>query len=170
MTTDREIKFGRVLAIANVLGEKVKDKGEIGISPKHMERYGFKPATTLEHIHKDLMKHADKFGAEEMILFDLMMEEMAQIDWGEFTDEPLRGRYLQAYGAQQNALNSVALDNVMGAVEAAKEWEYDSPGTVKNLCATGKVIAKKIGNTWVIDKNQPNPKLARNSEAEHHDE
>ncbi|MGO4952050.1 hypothetical protein [Paenibacillus sp. DRB1-1] len=161
MAVDREIKFGRVLAIANVLGEKVKDKGEIGISPKHMERYGFKPATTLERIHKDLMQHAEKFGEEEMILFDLLMEEMAQIDWDEFTDEPLRGRYLQAYGAQQHTL-----DNVMGAVEAAKEWDYDSPGTVKNLCATGKVIAKKIGNTWVIDKNQPNPKLARNSDGE----
>lgn len=158
MATDREIKFGRVLAIANVLGERVKDKGEIGISPKYMERYGNKPADTLHRIHNDLMRHSHKFGEEEMILFDLLMEEMAQIDWDEFTDEPLRGRYLQAYGAQQYALNNVTLDNVMGVVEAAKEWEYDSPGTVKNLCATGKVIAKKIGNTWVIDKNQPNPK------------
>ncbi|MBP1308923.1 hypothetical protein JOD82_001943 [Paenibacillus sp. 1182] len=102
---EREMKFGKILAIANVLGERVKDKGEIGISPKHMERYGFKPATTFEHIHKDLMQHSYKFGEEEMMLFDQLTEVVASIDEEEFTDTPLQGRYLQAYGAKQHELN-----------------------------------------------------------------
>lgn len=50
-----------------------------------------------------------------------------------------------------------ALDNIMGVQEAAKIWGL-SPGYIKNLCAEGKIKAKKIGTTWVIDKNQPNPK------------
>lgn len=48
------------------------------------------------------------------------------------------------------------LDKVMGVNEAAELWSL-SPGTVKNLCAAGKVIARKIDNRWIIDKNQPSP-------------
>ncbi|WPQ59488.1 type I-C CRISPR-associated protein Cas8c/Csd1 (plasmid) [Paenibacillus polymyxa] len=102
---EREMKFGKILAIANVLGERVKDKGEIGILPKYMERYGFKPATTFEHIHKDLMQYSHKFGESETSLFDQLTEAVASINEEEFTDKPLRGRYLQAYGAKQHELN-----------------------------------------------------------------
>lgn len=49
------------------------------------------------------------------------------------------------------------LDNLIGVEEAAKLWGL-SPGYIKNLCADGRIIAKKIGNTWVIDKTQANPK------------
>ncbi|MGM0904214.1 MAG: helix-turn-helix domain-containing protein [Bacillota bacterium] len=49
------------------------------------------------------------------------------------------------------------LDNLIGVEEAAKLWGL-SPGYIKNLCADGRIIAKKIGNTWVIDKTQDNPK------------
>lgn len=48
------------------------------------------------------------------------------------------------------------LDNIMGVNEAAKLWSL-KPGYIKNLCATGKVRARKIDNRWIIDKNQPNP-------------
>jgi excisionase family DNA binding protein len=44
----------------------------------------------------------------------------------------------------------------MGVEEAAKLWGT-TPGYVKNLCAEGKVRAVKIGKTWILDKNQPNP-------------
>lgn len=45
------------------------------------------------------------------------------------------------------------MDNVIGVDEAA-EFLGLSPGTVKNYCAQGKIEAKKIGKTWVIDKNK----------------
>ena len=48
------------------------------------------------------------------------------------------------------------LDNIMGVNEAAELWSL-KPGTIKNLCAAGKVIARKIDNRWIIEKNQPNP-------------
>ncbi len=48
------------------------------------------------------------------------------------------------------------LDFVFGAEEAAEEWPL-SAGTIKNNCAEGKILAKKIGKTWVIDRTQTKP-------------
>ncbi|PDY47458.1 helix-turn-helix domain-containing protein [Bacillus pseudomycoides] len=49
-----------------------------------------------------------------------------------------------------------SLADVMGVEEAAEQWNL-SPGYIKNLCAARKVKAKKIGNTWVIQKSQKSP-------------
>lgn len=49
------------------------------------------------------------------------------------------------------------LENVIGVNEAAKLWGLEA-GTVKNLCAQGKIKAKKVSGKWVIDKTQENPK------------
>ncbi|MCR8928843.1 helix-turn-helix domain-containing protein [Priestia megaterium] len=46
------------------------------------------------------------------------------------------------------------LDHVIGAKEAAELWNV-TEGHMKNLCADGEVVAKKVGNAWVIEKNQP---------------
>ncbi|EOP78357.1 excisionase family DNA binding domain-containing protein [Bacillus cereus HuB4-4] len=45
------------------------------------------------------------------------------------------------------------LHNVIGVHEAASILNV-SPGHVKNLCAEEKIVAKKIGKTWVIDKSR----------------
>lgn len=52
------------------------------------------------------------------------------------------------------------LDHIMGVVEAGELWGL-SPDRVKGLCQKGEVKAIKIGNSWVLDKNQPNPKGGR---------
>ncbi|PEV76353.1 helix-turn-helix domain-containing protein [Bacillus cereus] len=43
------------------------------------------------------------------------------------------------------------LYNVIGVNEAASILNV-SPGHIKNMCAAGKIVAKKIGKTWVIDR------------------
>lgn len=48
------------------------------------------------------------------------------------------------------------LDRIIGVNEAAELWQL-SPGTIKNYCARGRIKAKKVGKTWIIDKEQPNP-------------
>lgn len=53
--------------------------------------------------------------------------------------------------------NGLMLENIIGVEDAAELWGL-SPGYIKNLCASERVRAKKIGKTWVIDKNQKNPK------------
>jgi hypothetical protein len=49
-----------------------------------------------------------------------------------------------------------SLENIMGVQEASESWGL-APSYIKDLCANGKIKAKKIGKTWVIDKNQENP-------------
>lgn len=49
------------------------------------------------------------------------------------------------------------LTNIMGTVEAARLWGYEE-SSVKKMCQQGKLKAVRIGKTWVLDKNQPNPK------------
>ncbi|PFY57610.1 helix-turn-helix domain-containing protein [Bacillus pseudomycoides] len=44
------------------------------------------------------------------------------------------------------------LDHIIGVEEAAEILGL-SPGTVKNKCAAGELLAKKIGKTWILDKN-----------------
>jgi hypothetical protein len=51
------------------------------------------------------------------------------------------------------------LDKIMGVEEASEVWGLSS-GYIKNLCAEGKIISRKIGKTWIIDKEQSNPKSA----------
>jgi hypothetical protein len=48
------------------------------------------------------------------------------------------------------------LDQIMGVQEAATMWNL-SPDHVKRLCRDGKVLARNIGKTWIIIKEQPNP-------------
>lgn len=42
------------------------------------------------------------------------------------------------------------LDKVIGVEETSKIIGY-AAGTIKNMCAEGKIVSKKIGKTWVID-------------------
>lgn len=44
----------------------------------------------------------------------------------------------------------------MGIDEAALTWNL-TPSHVRELCENGKVKAIKIGDTWLIKKDQPNP-------------
>ncbi|PEA05676.1 helix-turn-helix domain-containing protein [Bacillus cereus] len=45
------------------------------------------------------------------------------------------------------------LHNVIGVNEAASILNVSPGHIIKNLCAQGKIVAKKIGKTWVIDKS-----------------
>jgi excisionase family DNA binding protein len=49
------------------------------------------------------------------------------------------------------------LDRIIGVEEASELWNL-SPGYIKNLCAEGKLEARKIGKTWILSKDQKNPK------------
>ncbi|MGP4108911.1 hypothetical protein [Virgibacillus sp. L01] len=54
------------------------------------------------------------------------------------------------------------LQDIMGVEEASLLWDL-SPGYIKNLCANNHVQCKKIGGTWVLDKNQSSPKKVKPS-------
>lgn len=151
---NRDIAFGRLLAIANVLSRKVYEKGKPTAAEKHMVRFARTPAKTFEKIHAELLEYSHLFGEEEALLLDSFGEILANMDESDFTNEPLNAGYLHGYHTQQHTL-----ENAIGVEEAAEHWGL-SAGTIKNYCAEGKVKAKKIGKTWVIDKDQDNPKLS----------
>lgn len=52
------------------------------------------------------------------------------------------------------------LEEIMGVKEASELWGL-SPDHIKRLCRDGKLIARNIGNTWIILKEQQNPKSTR---------
>ena len=67
------------------------------------------------------------------------------------------------YDELKSEINGTNLDLVMGVREASFEWDL-AEETIKNMCANGDLLAKKIGKMWVIDIDQPNPtKYANNS-------
>lgn len=59
---------------------------------------------------------------------------------------------LKSINDEKEKMNGV-LHNVIDVHEAASILNV-SPGHIKNLCAQGKIVAKKIGNTWVIDRSR----------------
>lgn len=147
----RSVKFAQLLAIANVLGErvigrrKVDGSEEVGISGMHLTDMQRKPARTLERIHKDLMEHAHKFGKHEMILLDMFGEIMADTSVEEFTNEPLDKNYLHPYYIQQNALAQVT--TVKGyALKSGKPIR-----TVQRMCEDGRLKAKNVYGVWLIE-------------------
>lgn len=48
------------------------------------------------------------------------------------------------------------LNKVIGTEEAAKLWDI-SQDHVKRLCREGRCVAKQIGKTWILLKDQPDP-------------
>ncbi|PYY28334.1 helix-turn-helix domain-containing protein [Paenibacillus illinoisensis] len=56
----------------------------------------------------------------------------------------------------QDKMNNI-MSQLMTTDEAAEMWELSS-GHIKNLCNKGDVIASKVSNTWLLLRDQPNPK------------
>lgn len=48
-------------------------------------------------------------------------------------------------------------DNILDTKTASELWGL-SQDRVKQLCQNGEIEAVKIGNSWAIKKDQPNPK------------
>ena len=59
-----------------------------------------------------------------------------------------------------NRMESNPLNEIMGVQEAAQMWGL-SADHVKRLCRDKKVIARNIGKTWILVKNQTNPKTTK---------
>lgn len=64
-----------------------------------------------------------------------------------------------------NTINSDFLDEQIDSIlsqlmtteEASTLWEL-SQDHIKRLCSSGQVIARKRGKTWLLLREQPNPK------------
>lgn len=55
--------------------------------------------------------------------------------------------------------NADPLNRVMDTAEAAAIWGYDQADSIKRMCSEGKLKARKLTKGWIIDRNQPNPRV-----------
>lgn len=53
------------------------------------------------------------------------------------------------------------LDHIMGVSQASEIWGVD-PSTIKKMCSNGKIPAVKIGETWILRKDQSRPMVQKN--------
>ena len=49
------------------------------------------------------------------------------------------------------------MERIMTTEEAGEIWDL-SQVRIKHLCSDGQVIARKRGKTWLLLREQPNPK------------
>lgn len=82
----------------------------------------------------------------------LTPREALSIKWHSECDYETSGILLDLF----EEIREHSIKNVMGVDEAALTWNL-SAGYIKNLCSQGKIKARKIGKTWIIDAWQPNP-------------
>ncbi|WP_080833178.1 type I-C CRISPR-associated protein Cas8c/Csd1 [Cohnella massiliensis] len=124
---ERDEAFGRLLAIANVLGDRVFEKKKIGIANKYGSAFAREPRKAIEKIHEELMQYTHKFGDAEMVLLDMFGEIMAGLDISDFTNKPVGAKYLQSFYSQQHILS----DEIVGYAEAAYilGWDKRKIGT-----------------------------------------
>ena len=149
----REIQFGRLLAIASILSEKIESNGASKLNFRYADRFQRKPMDTFTKIHQEIMSNVHKFDESYTVLFDMFQEILTDMDWNDFDNKPLNGEYLRAYYSQRYSW----YNDIMDTKEASELWGL-SPDRIKRLCQTGEIQAKKIGNSWAIFKDQPNPK------------
>ena len=103
----RDIIFGKLLGIANVLSYRLYEGGRLHISERYMTEYSRKPAKFLKLIHGEIMEYVNKFGEVETNLINEFTELIAELSEEDFTNEPLNERYLHAYYTQQKELHDL---------------------------------------------------------------
>ncbi|MDF1510858.1 type I-C CRISPR-associated protein Cas8c/Csd1 [Robertmurraya sp. DFI.2.37] len=100
----RDLLFGRMLGVLNVLGERLFEKGKPSIDEKSFKKFPAKPASTFERLHKEVMDYSHKFGEEENRILALFDELLSELSTEDFNDSPLGGTYLLGYYRQNHEL------------------------------------------------------------------
>lgn len=152
---NRTEKFARIFALAHTLGT-VLIHGDYQTMDKYRTDMQRKPADTLMRMHTDLANHFHSLefdGSYAHLIFEMMGEQIASLLPEELTNEPLDDSFFIYRASQAHAAR-----NIMSAKAAGKLWGL-SPAYVRNLCADGTVKAVRIGKTWAIPKDHPNPKV-----------
>jgi hypothetical protein len=148
----RDEKFGRLLAIADVLSDGIFEKHSGRIGARYSSRMSTSPTSTIMLINRDIIQYVDTWGEREHLLYDMFTEILADMSIEEFDNEPLSYKYLHSVSVQRHALR-----NIMSVEEAAKKWKM-SESRVRALCADETIEARKLGKTWIIPKDHPHPK------------
>lgn len=100
---DRDYLFGRLLAIADVLERRALSSNETRATNalRYMNAFSKHPERTWNTIQSSLQPYQAKLGAKAIYLSKLIDEVASQIDFNDFNNKPLSGKYLLGFYSQR---------------------------------------------------------------------
>lgn len=103
---DRDYLFGRLLAIADVLERRALGSDETRSSNaiRYMNSFSKHPARTWKTIQESLQPYQAKLGTKGLYLSKLIDEVASRINYEDFNNKPLTGKYLLGFYSQRHEL------------------------------------------------------------------
>ncbi|WP_203362557.1 type I-C CRISPR-associated protein Cas8c/Csd1 [Bacillus sp. REN10] len=103
---DRDYLFGRLLAVADVLERRALGSDETRASNaiRYMNSFSKHPARTWKTIQDSLQPYQAKLGTKGLYLSKLIDEIASKMDYEDFNNRPLSGKYLLGFYSQRHEL------------------------------------------------------------------
>jgi len=103
---NRDYLFGRLLAIADVLERRALGSEESRSSNaiRYMNSFSKNPARTWKTIQESLQPYQARLGTKARYLSGLIDEVASRIDFADFNNKPLSGKYLLGFYSQRHEL------------------------------------------------------------------
>lgn len=103
---NRDYLFGRLLAIADVLERRALGSGETRSSNaiRYMNSFSKHPARTWKTIQESLQPYQVRLGRKGKYLSDMIDEVASRINYEDFNNKPLSGKYLLGFYSQRHEL------------------------------------------------------------------
>lgn len=103
---DRDYLFGRLLAIADVLERRALGSEESRASNaiRYMNSFSKNPARTWKTIQESLQPYQARLGTKARYLSSLIDEVASRINFDDFNNKPLSGKYLLGFYSQRHEL------------------------------------------------------------------
>lgn len=103
---DRDYLFGRLLAIADVLERRALGSDETRSSNaiRYMNSFSKNPARTWKTIQESLQPYQARLGTKGLYLSKLIDEVASRINYEDFNNKPLSGKYLLGFYSQRHEL------------------------------------------------------------------
>lgn len=103
---ERDYLFGRLLAIADVLERRAlgAEENRSSNAIRYMNSFSKSPARTWKTIQESLQPYQARLGTKSRYLSSLIDEVASQIDYADFNNKPLSGKYLLGFYSQRHEL------------------------------------------------------------------
>lgn len=103
---DRDYLFGRLLAIADVLERRAlgPDESRSSNAIRYMNSFSKSPARTWKTIQESLHPYQARLGTKSRYLSILIDDVASRIEFADFNNKPLSGKYLLGFYSQRHDL------------------------------------------------------------------
>ncbi|MGG5251940.1 type I-C CRISPR-associated protein Cas8c/Csd1 [Neobacillus sp. SM06] len=103
---ERDYLFGRLLAIADVLERRAlgSEENRSSNAIRYMNSFSKNPARTWKTIQEGLQPYQARLGTKARYLSSLIDEVASKINYADFNNKPLSGKYLLGFYSQRHEL------------------------------------------------------------------